>query len=78
MFEAGTQNFDEIFYRVGYEDSNFFRKVFVQQTGLRPKEYNGGKGDRQIMYSIFFTYFVCPLFFFFQSLQPNCHRLVSV
>jgi len=39
MLEAGGQNFDEISYRVGYEDSNFFRKVFVQQTGLRPKEY---------------------------------------
>jgi len=39
MLEGGTQNFDEISYRVGYADSNFFRKIFVQQTRLRPKEY---------------------------------------
>ena len=35
----GNQSFDEIAYQVGYEDTGFFRKVFVQLTGLRPKEY---------------------------------------
>ena len=39
LLETGLQTFDEISYQVGYEDSNFFRKVFVKQTGLRPKEY---------------------------------------
>jgi len=39
LLETGLQTFDEISYHVGYEDSNFFRKVFVKQTGLRPKEY---------------------------------------
>ncbi|MCP4630281.1 MAG: helix-turn-helix domain-containing protein [bacterium] len=39
LLETGLQTFDEISYRVGYADSNFFRKVFVKQTGLRPKEY---------------------------------------
>jgi transcriptional regulator GlxA family with amidase domain len=39
LLETGVQTFDEISYHVGYEDSNFFRKVFVKHTGLRPKEY---------------------------------------
>jgi len=39
LLETGLQSFDEISYQVGYEDSNFFRKMFIKQTGLRPKEY---------------------------------------
>jgi transcriptional regulator GlxA family with amidase domain len=39
LLETGFQTFEEISYRVGYEDSNFFRKVFIKHTGLRPKEY---------------------------------------
>jgi transcriptional regulator GlxA family with amidase domain len=39
MLETGLQTFDEIAYKVGYEDSSFFRKVFVKHTGLRPSEY---------------------------------------
>ena len=39
LLEKRQQTFDEIAYQVGYEDSSFFRKVFVQLTGLRPKEY---------------------------------------
>ncbi len=39
MLETGLQSFDEIAYKVGYEDSSFFRKVFVKHTGLRPSEY---------------------------------------
>ena len=39
LLETGFQTFDEISYHVGYEDSNFFRKVFIKHTRLRPKEY---------------------------------------
>lgn len=39
MLEDGVLTFNEITYRVGYEDISFFRKVFVRLTGLRPKEY---------------------------------------
>jgi transcriptional regulator GlxA family with amidase domain len=39
LLEDGIQTFNEITYRVGYEDIAFFRKVFVKLTGLRPKEY---------------------------------------
>jgi YesN/AraC family two-component response regulator len=39
LLEEGTQTFNEITYRVGYEDVSFFRKLFVRMTGLRPKEY---------------------------------------
>ena len=39
MLETGHRSFDEIAYKVGYEDSSFFRKVFVKHTGLRPSEY---------------------------------------
>ena len=39
MLENGDHSFDEITYRVGYEDSSSFRKVFSKQTGLRPIEY---------------------------------------
>ena len=39
MLEEGIQTFNEITYRVGYEDIAFFRKLFIRLTGLRPKEY---------------------------------------
>jgi YesN/AraC family two-component response regulator len=39
MLEEGTHTFNEITYKVGYEDISFFRKIFVRLTGLRPKEY---------------------------------------
>jgi transcriptional regulator GlxA family with amidase domain len=39
LLENRLHSFEEIAYQVGYEDSSFFRKVFVQLTGLRPKEY---------------------------------------
>jgi transcriptional regulator GlxA family with amidase domain len=39
LLEKQHHTFDEIAYQVGYEDTGFFRKVFVQLTGLRPKEY---------------------------------------
>lgn len=39
MMEDGMLTFNEITYEVGYEDISFFRKIFVRQTGLRPREY---------------------------------------
>lgn len=39
MLESQGLSFDEITYRVGYEDSSAFRKVFLRQTGLHPIEY---------------------------------------
>lgn len=39
LLEKRQHTFDEIAYQVGYDDSGYFRKVFVQFTGLRPKEY---------------------------------------
>ncbi|MCP4693220.1 MAG: helix-turn-helix domain-containing protein, partial [Desulfobacterales bacterium] len=39
MLEDCTHTFSEITYEVGYEDISFFRKLFIRQTGVRPKEY---------------------------------------
>jgi len=39
MMETQTLSFDEIAYRVGYEDASAFRKIFLRQTGVRPTEY---------------------------------------
>ena len=39
LLEQRHHTFDEIAYQVGYEDSSYFRKLFVQHTRLRPKEY---------------------------------------
>jgi len=39
MIEEQDLSFDEITYRVGYEDSSGFRKIFLKLTGLRPREY---------------------------------------
>jgi transcriptional regulator GlxA family with amidase domain len=39
LLEEALQPFDDISSPVGYEDSNFFRKVSIKQTGLRPKEH---------------------------------------
>jgi transcriptional regulator GlxA family with amidase domain len=39
LLEKKQHTFDEISYQIGYEDSTSFRKVFIQLTGLRPKEY---------------------------------------
>lgn len=39
LLENGKRSFDEITYRVGYEDSSTFRKVFLKQTRLRPSDY---------------------------------------
>ncbi|MFH0959082.1 MAG: hypothetical protein V1897_10305 [Pseudomonadota bacterium] len=39
MLEEGARTFSEITYQVGYQDTPFFRKIFVRSTGLRPNEY---------------------------------------
>jgi len=39
MIETQNLSFDEIAYRVCYEDTGAFRKIFLKQTGLRPTEY---------------------------------------
>jgi transcriptional regulator GlxA family with amidase domain len=39
LLESGLPTFDEVAYRVGYEDSSFFRKLFIKHTGLRPRDY---------------------------------------
>jgi transcriptional regulator GlxA family with amidase domain len=39
MLESGLQTCDEVAYQVGYEDSGFFRKLFIKYTGLRPSDY---------------------------------------
>lgn len=36
MLEAGKRTFQEITYRVGYEDSCYFRRLFEKLTGLSP------------------------------------------
>ena len=39
LLESGRRTCDEIAYQVGYEDSGFFRKLFIKHTGLRPSDY---------------------------------------
>jgi transcriptional regulator GlxA family with amidase domain len=39
ILEEKSSSFDEISYKVGYENSSFFRKIFSKHTGLRPTEY---------------------------------------
>ncbi|HIJ78074.1 MAG: helix-turn-helix domain-containing protein [Desulfobulbaceae bacterium] len=37
--ESNKMTFDEISYQVGYEDTSFFRKIFIKHTTMRPIEY---------------------------------------
>ena len=39
LLETGLQTCDEVAFSVGYEDSGFFRKLFIKHTGLRPSDY---------------------------------------
>lgn len=39
MLENQDLSFDEIAYSVGYQDSSAFRKIFLKQTGLLPRDY---------------------------------------
>ncbi len=39
MLETANLSFDEIAFRVGYQDSNSFRGIFLKHTGVLPKQY---------------------------------------
>jgi transcriptional regulator GlxA family with amidase domain len=39
LLETGDKSFEEVTYLVGYEDPGSFRKIFLRQTGLLPKDY---------------------------------------
>ncbi len=39
MLEEEEMTFEEICYKMGYQDTGFFRRTFVKHTGLRPKQY---------------------------------------
>lgn len=39
FLEKPDTTFEEVTYKVGYEDISSFRKIFQRHTGLRPKEY---------------------------------------
>ena len=39
LLEKPRSTFEEVTYRVGYEDISSFRKIFQRHTGLRPKAY---------------------------------------
>ena len=39
MLETGDKSFEEVTNLVGYEDPGSFRKIFLRQTGLLPKDY---------------------------------------
>jgi transcriptional regulator GlxA family with amidase domain len=39
LLEVGDSSFDEITWRVGYEDASSFRKIFTRMAGLPPKAY---------------------------------------
>lgn len=41
ILETSTTTFEQIAYKVGYEDASAFRKVFVKIMGLTPKEFRG-------------------------------------
>jgi transcriptional regulator GlxA family with amidase domain len=39
LLESTNVSFDQIAYRVGYEDPGAFRRVFAQAVGLSPRDY---------------------------------------
>jgi transcriptional regulator GlxA family with amidase domain len=39
LLETGNRSFEEITCMVGYEDPGSFRKIFLRQTGLLPRDY---------------------------------------
>lgn len=39
LLEETDRSFEEITWQVGYGDGGFFRRVFVEATGLRPTQY---------------------------------------
>lgn len=47
LLESTNVSFDQIAYRVGYEDPGAFRRVFAQAAGLSPREYRQRFGARK-------------------------------
>ncbi|CAN7718329.1 GlxA family transcriptional regulator [Caballeronia sp. 15715] len=39
MLETSQQSFDQVAWKVGYEDVGSFRKIFIRLTGLAPGDY---------------------------------------
>ena len=39
LMKSGSQNLEAISFEVGYDDYNYFSRVFKKKTGLRPTEY---------------------------------------
>jgi len=39
MLETSQQSFDQVAWKVGYEDVGSFRKIFIRLTGLSPGDY---------------------------------------
>ncbi len=39
ILETEMKSLDEVSFEVGYEDSGFFKKIFIKHTGLKPTEY---------------------------------------
>ncbi|MFZ2808260.1 MAG: helix-turn-helix domain-containing protein [Desulfosalsimonadaceae bacterium] len=50
FLERTRDSVNEITWKVGYEDINFFRRLFIKHTGLSPKGYRnkfstGGRNE---------------------------------
>jgi transcriptional regulator GlxA family with amidase domain len=45
LLEKGKEGVEQVCIKSGYEDFNFFRKVFRRYTGLSPKEYRYKYGN---------------------------------
>jgi len=48
LLETTNVSLDQIVCRVGYEDASSFRRLFVQTTGVSPREYRKRFGKRRL------------------------------